>query len=293
MIAEATNDSHTMPAAIAEAVVKVMGSVKRLERTEENKFARYNYTSVDGFLEAIGPLCAAAGLFILADETEKEITTAEKADREGTTNFLTIKWAFMLGHATGALYGPLHRTVTVPAMGAQAYGSSQSYALKQFMRGLFQIPTGDDDDADAQEKQQLPSRQRASQPSQSRQPAGDFPACPKCGSNTAVIASKFKDKGDWCCFDKKGGCKHQWFNESTQPESPPEPGDEKQSNPKVLQDIVGLIAKATDLDKIAKLADYIDKKRSEGFLMPKDADMLTAQVEAKDKLIRTQEPVGV
>jgi hypothetical protein len=36
----------------------------------------------------------------------------------------------------------------VPARGAQAFGSAQSYALKQFMRSLFQIPTGDKEDAD-------------------------------------------------------------------------------------------------------------------------------------------------
>jgi len=38
--------------------------------------------------------------------------------------------------------------VMVPANGAQAAGSAQSYALKQFMRGLFLIPTGDADDPD-------------------------------------------------------------------------------------------------------------------------------------------------
>lgn len=147
----------TMPAAIAKAVCKVMAGVKRLERNEENKFQRYNYVSIDGFLEATGPLCAAAGLFIFSEELDKEITQAPKADREGVSNHLTIRWAFTLVHESGATYGPLHRTVTVPASGAQAYGSSQSYALKQFMRGLFQIPTGDDDDPDQNRKELLPA----------------------------------------------------------------------------------------------------------------------------------------
>lgn len=162
MTSSETTNELAMAPAIAAAIVKVIGAVKRLQRTEENKFQKYAYTSIDGFLEVTGPLCAAAGLFILSEETEKEISQAPKADREGTTNFLTIRWAFTLCHSSGAIYGPLHRTVTVPAAGAQAFGSSQSYALKQFMRGLFQIPTGDNDDPDKDQKHELPESTRQS-----------------------------------------------------------------------------------------------------------------------------------
>jgi hypothetical protein len=166
---QTTEPIPPMPPTIAAAVVQVMAGVKRLLRTEENKFQKYNYTSIDNFLEATGPLCAAAGLIILAEEEEIEITQAPKADREGTSNFLRVRWAFTLAHASGVLYGPLHRTVIVPASGAQAFGSAQSYALKQFARGLFQIPTGDDDDPDSQEKRNLPANQTTKPPA--RKPA--------------------------------------------------------------------------------------------------------------------------
>ena len=149
-----------IPKELAEAIIRVMAGVTRLERTEENKFARYKYTSIDGFLELTGQLCAAAGLFVLSTETDVEITQAPRADKDGIANFLTIRWAFTLVHASGASYGPLYRTVTVAAAGPQAYGSSQSYALKQFMRGLFQIPTGDNDDPDNGQKHQLPEGRR-------------------------------------------------------------------------------------------------------------------------------------
>lgn len=159
MAEQELNDNGTpaMSPAIAKAIVEVMGGVKRLTKQDENKFAHYSYASIDAFLEAIGPLCASAGLFILSDEAALEITQAPKADREGTTNFLKLRWAFWLGHDSGAMYGPVYRTVIVPATGAQAFGSSQSYALKQFMRGLFQIPTGDNDDPDGQPKGNLPA----------------------------------------------------------------------------------------------------------------------------------------
>ena len=48
----------------------------------------------------------------------------------------------------------------VPARGAQAFGAAQSYALKQFMRSLFQIPTGDREDADFGAPERLPGQCR-------------------------------------------------------------------------------------------------------------------------------------
>jgi hypothetical protein len=42
------------------------------------------------------------------------------------------------------------------AMGAQAFGAAQSYSLKQFMRSLFQMATGDKEDADFHEQSALP-----------------------------------------------------------------------------------------------------------------------------------------
>ena len=57
----------------------------------------------------------------------------------------------------GESIGPLHRSIMVPAsMGSQAFGSAQSYALKQFLRSLFQISTGEkDQDIDAHDTGEL------------------------------------------------------------------------------------------------------------------------------------------
>ena len=43
-----------MPPEIAKAIVAVNKKVKSLAKDEENKFARFRYTSVDAFYEAIG-----------------------------------------------------------------------------------------------------------------------------------------------------------------------------------------------------------------------------------------------
>jgi hypothetical protein len=47
------------------------------------------------------------------------------------------------------------------AMGAQAFGAAQAYTLKQFERSLFQIATGDSEDADFNEQTNLPRHSSA------------------------------------------------------------------------------------------------------------------------------------
>ena len=146
-----------MPAEIAAGIVKIKGNVKRLAKDSENRYSHYNYANIDDFLAMVGPLEADAGILIIPDEISEETIEMEKVDRESGSRWLKIKWGFTLGHSSGALWGPIYRTVTVPASGAQAYGSSQSYALKQFQRGLYDIPTGDNDDPDSQKPETLPA----------------------------------------------------------------------------------------------------------------------------------------
>jgi hypothetical protein len=72
-------------------------------------------------------------------------------DRSGVGSF-TSNWpdSGTIYRHPGDPLPPVSRTVEVLRNGAQAYGSAQSYALKQFLRSLFLIPTGDADDADLQ-----------------------------------------------------------------------------------------------------------------------------------------------
>lgn len=136
---------------IAKAIVAVMQQVRQLGKEDRNKFQNYDFVSIDKFLAYTGPLCAAAGLFILQEEETFEVEVKQSTDDKGqvkTAAWLTVKYAFTFCHSSGDTYGPLHRSVMVPANGAQAFGSAQSYALKQFLRAQFQIPTGDEDDPD-------------------------------------------------------------------------------------------------------------------------------------------------
>jgi hypothetical protein len=151
-------DKPAFPANLAAALCAVSAEVKQLGKSERNKFANYDFVSVDKFYAVVGALMAEAGVHCIPDCIESEVLPGHvKYDKDGTERrgapLLRERWAFTLIHESGECAGPYHRTVTVPAEGAQAHGSSESYAQKQFLRGVFRVPTGDKDDADYQAPQ--------------------------------------------------------------------------------------------------------------------------------------------
>jgi len=149
-----------MPPEIAKAIVEVMGQIKTLGKEGENKFQKYNYTSVDQFYEAVGPLMAKAGIFTLPFEASMIVDKRETTDDYGKTKtsvWLSATYDIYVYHSSGAQFGPISRSIQVPASGAQAYASALSFIGKYFLRDLFKIPTGDDDDVDAQPKAALPA----------------------------------------------------------------------------------------------------------------------------------------
>lgn len=153
---DAVTPFQPMPKEIAGAIVLVMRAVGRLVKDAKNDQGRYNYTSVDSFLAAVSPACSEAGLIIAPIELSAEPSEFEATDRDGKTKKrrqITFRYNFMLIHESGVTWVNERDTrhVTVEATGAQAYGAAQSYALKQYMRSLFLIPTGDAD-ADAHEQ---------------------------------------------------------------------------------------------------------------------------------------------
>jgi hypothetical protein len=129
---------------IATAINGVMGDIKTLKKDDKNTYQGYNYASIDNFLSAVNPLCAKHGLIINIDEESCEVT------RDGTKNpWIHIVYKFILSHASGDTWGYTpRRNMFVSMTGGQSMGSSMSYTLKQFMRSLFQISTGERDDLD-------------------------------------------------------------------------------------------------------------------------------------------------
>jgi len=124
-----------MPPEIANALNEVSSGAVKLYKGSRNEYANYNFAGIDDFLEVYGKVLAEAGLTIIMDEIKEKVDTKS----------LIIVFNFILVHKSGKMWAhPLRRTIRVDPRGAQAYGTAQSYALKQFLRGLFMIPTGED-----------------------------------------------------------------------------------------------------------------------------------------------------
>ena len=93
---------------------------------------------------AVNPLCAKHGLIITMDEESCKVS------KDGAKNpWIHLVYKFILSHASGDTWGYTpRRNMFVSMTGGQSMGSSMSYTLKQFMRSLFQISTGEKDDLD-------------------------------------------------------------------------------------------------------------------------------------------------
>ncbi|WP_416877936.1 ERF family protein [Litorimonas sp.] len=140
-------DSNPQPIGeILTAIAGAMGKIRKVGKDNENKFDKYNFASIDDFLSLVNPICAEAGL--LFHMQEGVVTEFMKKGRNGESSWLRITFEITAYHTSGQFLPPVFRSVEVQRTGAQAYGSAQSYALKQFLRSLLLIPTGDKDDAD-------------------------------------------------------------------------------------------------------------------------------------------------
>jgi len=144
------------PEAVSNAIAAVMADIPKLAREETNKHANYKFASIDDFLDAVRPLCAKHKLAIVQDETS--FTIVQTMDKYGKpSDWLQMGFAYTVATA-GVSWGPVMRSIMVRAdMGSQAFGAAQSYRLKQFMRSLFQISTGDGEDADSHEQSSIAS----------------------------------------------------------------------------------------------------------------------------------------
>lgn len=148
MAADAPINPAKFPPKVAAAVVQVMKALGTLAKERENTFDHYEYASIDDFIEHVRGPMIDAGLFIIPSEA-REAETHEVTKKDGKPMVIwSSRFEFTLVHESGESYGPIYKTVPVQFNGAQAAGSSQSYALKQLQRGLFLIKTGEKDDPD-------------------------------------------------------------------------------------------------------------------------------------------------
>ena len=120
-----------------------MGNVTKLAKDQRNAHGNYNFASIDDFLELCRPMMAAEGLYVNISGTGAETFMAG-------SNKLWCKFSYIIQtcHKSGESTEEAGMDVMLPLTGAQTSGSAQSYALKQYLRGLLMISTGEADDPD-------------------------------------------------------------------------------------------------------------------------------------------------
>ena len=143
-------DVVKMPKAIAEAVLSVMKEVGYVEKKGQNKFHGYNYAAVGDILAKVQPALVDAGLVILQNEVSHDLIA------DGA--LMEARYEFTLAHkASDVVYGPIKHTGLAAAKNSKggyddkALNKCHTAARKYFILGVFQIPTGDLPDPDADE----------------------------------------------------------------------------------------------------------------------------------------------
>jgi hypothetical protein len=128
---------------INAAINAAMGQVQKLAKGDRNQHGNYSFASVDAFLDMCRPICAEHGLHPQVDSVGTETFSAGNAK-------LWAKFSYKIGmgHVSGEKTDPVGMDVMLPLTGAQTSGSAQSYAVKQYLRALLLISTGERDDPD-------------------------------------------------------------------------------------------------------------------------------------------------
>ena len=128
---------------INTALASAMKEVQKLPKDDRNEHGNYSFASIDQFLDACRPICASYGLHPNIDGVASDTFMAG-------SNKLWGKFSYRISmhHESGESTEPSGIDVMLPLTGAQTSGSAQSYALKQYLRGLLMISTGEKDDPD-------------------------------------------------------------------------------------------------------------------------------------------------
>lgn len=163
-----TNDQAVTTANVHEGVLAVMAALGTLAKERTGKGVSYSFASIDDFIQFVRGHCYAAGIYIEQDEIEARLIDVNKPDGKSMAMWWA-QYAFTVRHVGGSQIGPMRRSVMVQAFGAQSCGAAMAYALKQFMRSLFLIPTGE---ADPDEVRTEISAERGAQETDLQRKAG-------------------------------------------------------------------------------------------------------------------------
>jgi len=154
---------QALPAAtLVGAIAAVMAEVHTVAKLGVNDFHGYRYARIGDILQEITPLLGKHGLVIFQSETGRAMFDDE--------NVIAVEYSFTVAHVSGETWPhPLRQTgvsfcrATNGRWDDKSLNKCHTAARKYFLLALFQIPTGDEDDADQGENER-PARQINSRP---------------------------------------------------------------------------------------------------------------------------------
>ena len=129
---------------LAKAIAGVMAQVGTIAKGGFNKFHNYHYARMEDLLVVLTPLMGQHGLAVFQNEIE--IKTVE--------NRIAITYEFTVAHTSGETMSGLRQTGMCIARNSKgdyddkAINKCHTQARKYFLLSLFQVPSGDFEEAD-------------------------------------------------------------------------------------------------------------------------------------------------
>ena len=132
---------------LVAAIAAVMNEVHVVAKRGENEFHRYRYATMGDILKEITPLLGRHGIVIFQSETGRAMFDDD--------NVIAVEYAFTVAHASGETWPHVIKQTGVSTCRNSKGGwddkslnKCHTAARKYFLLALFQIPTGDEADAD-------------------------------------------------------------------------------------------------------------------------------------------------
>jgi hypothetical protein len=138
------------------AIAAVMNEVRVVAKRGENEFHRYRYATMGDILKEITPLLGRHGIVIFQSETGRAMFDDD--------NVIAVEYSFTVAHASGETWPHVIKQTGVSTCRNSKGGwddkslnKCHTAARKYFLLALFQIPTGEEDDADQDKNDRRPA----------------------------------------------------------------------------------------------------------------------------------------
>jgi len=142
---------------VAGAVAEVMANVGTIKKGGWNSFHKYHYARMEDLLEVVTPLMGKQGLTVWQNEIEIKMVETRVA----------VTYEFIVMHKSGERLPAQRFTGVCNARDSKggfddkAILKCNTQARKYFLLSLFQVPAGDFEEADADDRQPETQQQRA------------------------------------------------------------------------------------------------------------------------------------